>query len=177
MFLTCIMYKLVLLLVALAPLQLNAVTYTQEQLTQIEQKYNTIETTIECIDERYCNVDLVRYAGKISNRNPVFIVAITQESKRDWKSENKEEWSYWLCQWHDKNLEDWLWRWDRILSREFKNPHRQIDKCRESFQIREEEWRLQQQISWTKQYYLEKNRKYFVWQTTRGWEVIMTEPL
>lgn len=169
------MWKLLILWLVVIPMQLNAVTYTEQQMNTIQQIY--LEIKIKCINEAYCNPDLVDYAGKISNRNPVFIVAITQESKRDWKAENKAEWSYWLCQWHDTNLEDWQWRWDRILSREFKNPHRQLDKCRASFQVREENGTLNNQIKWTRQHYLEKNRKHFVRETTYGWSVIMTEPL
>lgn len=72
------------------------------------------------------NNDLVQYAYDISSGDMDFILTITHESKRNWKAQGAggEEW---LCQRTD------FWK-EWKSSKEFANPNRQIDKCREQYQ-------------------------------------------
>lgn len=96
---------------------------------ETQKPYAIYETVMVC--KEVCNWydDLVAYAWKISN-DMEFLTTITQESHWDRKAKGK--WSEeWLCQWTH------TWR-EFKFSREFKNPLRQIDKCREQFQ----QWRI-----------------------------------
>jgi len=72
------------------------------------------------------NNDLVQYAYDISSGDMDFILTITHESKRNRKAQGAW-WEDGLCQWTD------FWK-EWKASKEFANPNRQIDKCREQYQ-------------------------------------------
>lgn len=73
------------------------------------------------------------------------------------------------------DLYDGKWWWDWILSREFQNPNRQIDKCYDSYLIRDNEGRLEQQLKWIK--YIERTEQYFAIETWYAGELIERVPL
>ena len=103
------------------------VIYTNTSTEVIPVDDPIIKETLVC--ERVCNwnQELVNYAWELTH-DMEFILTITQESKWDRKAIGAG-WEDGLCQWTD------VWS-EFKSSREFANPHRQIDKCWEQFQRR-----------------------------------------
>lgn len=104
------------------------------QAEQVIETWDIIQEPIEkkqlLICHDVCNGydELVQYAWDLT-KDMDFILTITQESHRDWKSEGRY-WEQWLLQW----TRDTQAKRDFIDSWEFKNPQRQVDQARKDRQ-------------------------------------------
>lgn len=128
--------------------RLNSLNNVKYRLWRFDEEANAFDCVWQKPIKKYAQKeqqDLVNYAREVSNCNKDFILTIERESWFRWDAVWDWWTSYWLCQWHVPWQKDW-----RTKSNDpaIQNWYNMIDKCRWSWQKKQESWWVGNWLYW-----------------------------